>query len=66
MILPCIWPTVKSVSNLSIPASSNILGGILAKNLEDNPLNQPHQNFSVFDKSILQVYLLLCQKTSIK
>lgn len=56
LVPPCIWPTVRSVSSLSMPASSNILGGVQDKNFPDRPWNQPGQNFSVSARFILHVY----------
>ena len=54
--LPCICPTVRSLSSLSTPAKTNILAAGTLKNLADSPANQPVQCRSVLPKSIRQVY----------
>lgn len=62
ILIPCIWPTVSSLSSLSTPANNNTLGAGIFKNDADNPLNQPNQCCSVFAKSIRQTYFLLVCK----
>lgn len=53
---PCIWPTVKSLSNRSTFASiKSFCSGHLRKFFE-SPWNQPDQYFSVAQRSILHVY----------
>lgn len=56
--LPCIWPTVRARSRLSIPARSKSFGTLTSKNFWLRPWNHPSQYFSDLDKSIRQVYFL--------
>ena len=58
-IIPCIWPTVSCLSNLSTPASNRTFGTGTFKNAVDRSLNHPNQCCSVRDKSILQTYFLV-------
>jgi hypothetical protein len=52
--IPCIWPIVNSLSNLSVPARSSSLPPLASKNFLLSPLNQPSQNGCVLAKSVRQ------------
>jgi len=62
---PCIWPTVRSLSSLSIPAKSSILGTGQLRNVLDKPLNQPDQYFSVRPRSIRHTYFCMWLSLSV-
>ena len=52
---PCIWPTVRSLSNLSTPANSKSFDAETDRNFELKPSNQLFQWGSDLQRSTLQV-----------
>ena len=57
--LPCIWPIVRGLSSLSVPARTSNFGAFTCRYSSDSPWYQPCQNGWLIPRSVLHTHLCL-------